>query len=80
MPLHFTVVMQNVEVVFHTVVKLDSGLILPVVVASAILWLLFEIKQTLHNYILLNVNTILRGLTLLPSEYLLLLFRQISEI
>ena len=80
MPLHFTVVMQNVEVVFHTVVKLDSGLILPVVVASAILWLLFEIKQTLHNYRLLNVNTILRGLTLLPSEYLLLLFRQISEI
>ena len=80
MPIHFTVVMQNVEVVFHTVVKLDSGLILPVVVASAILWLLFEIKQTLHNYRLLNVNTILRGLTLLPSEYLLLLFRQISEI
>ena len=80
MPLHFTVVMQNVEVVFHTVVKLDSGLILPVVVASAILWLLFEIKQTLHNYRLLNVNTILRGLILLPSEYLLLFFRQISEI
>ena len=49
MPIHFTVVMQNVEVVFHTVVKLDSGLILPVVVASAILWLLFEIKHTLHN-------------------------------
>ena len=49
MPIHFTVVMQNVEVVFHTVVKLDSGLILPVVVASAILWLLFEMKQTLHN-------------------------------
>ena len=80
MPIHFTVVMQNVEVVFHTVVKLDSGLILPVIVASAILWLLFEIKQTLHNWRLLNVNTILRGLTLLPSEYLLLLFRQISEI
>ena len=80
MPLHFTVVMQNVEVVFHTVVKLDSGLILPVVVASAILWLLFEIKQTLHNYILLNVNTILRGLALLPSEYILLFFGQISEI
>ena len=80
MPIHFTVVMQNVEVVFHTVVKLDSGLILPVIVASAILWLLFEIKQTLHNWRLLNVNTILGGLTLLPSKYLLLLFQQISEI
>ena len=44
MPVNFTVVMQNVEVVFHTVVKLDNGLILPVVVASAILWFMFEIK------------------------------------